>query len=113
MEAFAHNTPQKQNLLNLTSVKKFISFIKKYPRPIIIFFFTSMGIIQKSVYITLTFLCWNLTVTVSPVEFWRSTMSGLIWGGTTTESSWPQNVYWQNTKLDMDEGRPLAERIVN
>lgn len=87
MEAFAHNTPQKQNLLNLTSVKKFISLLKSIHAFFFFFFFTSMGIIQKSVYTTLTFLCWNLTVTVSPVEFWRSTMSGLIWGGTTTESS--------------------------
>lgn len=38
MEAFAHNTPQKQNLLNLTSVKKFISFIKSI-HVLLIFFF--------------------------------------------------------------------------
>lgn len=54
---------------------------------VLLFFFTSKCIIQMSVCTTLTFLCWNLTITVSPVEFWRSTMSGLIWGGTTTESS--------------------------
>lgn len=81
MKAFAHDTPEKQNLSNLTSVRKFITFIKNFH--VFIFF----SFIQKSVYSTLTFLCWNLTITVSPVEFWRSTMSGLIWGGTTTESS--------------------------
>lgn len=85
MKAFAQDTPEKQNLsiLHLSEnspvYKKYLCFI--------IFLFTSKCIIQMSVCTTLTFLCWNLTITVSPVEFWRSTMSGLIWGGTTTESS--------------------------
>lgn len=42
MEAFAHNTPQKQNLLNLTSVKKFISFIKSI-HVLLLFFFYKHG----------------------------------------------------------------------
>lgn len=70
-------------------------------------------IIRTPFHVILTFLCWNLTVTVSPMEFCRSNISGLTWGGTTTDSSWPQNVYWQNTKFDMAEGRPLAERMVS
>lgn len=118
-----HKNPKLHESLNLLKIhqksktyqsctcQKIHQFIKNIY--VLLFFFTSKCIIQMSVCTTLTFLCWNLTITVSPVEFWRSTMSGLIWGGTTTESSWPQNVYWQNTKLDMEEGRPLAERIVN
>lgn len=41
MEAFAHNTPQKQNLLNLTSVKKFISLLKSIH--VLLFFFLKHG----------------------------------------------------------------------
>lgn len=110
-ESLCSRYTRKAKPINLAPVRKFTSLLKNIY--VLLFFFTSKCIIQMSVCTTLTFLCWNLTITVSPVEFWRSTMSGLIWGGTTTESSWPQNVYWQNTKLDMEEGRPLAERIVN
>lgn len=46
MEAFAHNTPQKQNLLNLTSVKKFIKSI----HVLLLFFFLQAWASYKSLF---------------------------------------------------------------
>lgn len=41
--------------------------------------------------------------------FLEAGYSGLIMGGTTTASGWPQKTYWQNTKLDSDGGKPEAD----
>lgn len=49
MEAFAHNTPQKQNLLNLTSVKKFISLLKSI-HVLLLFFFLQAWASYKSLF---------------------------------------------------------------
>lgn len=61
-------------------------------------------------YVHVPTLSWqNLTVFV--VFDSQFGTSGFISGGTDMGSSWPQNWYWQNTKLDRFLGKPLASRI--
>lgn len=55
-----------------------------------------------------TCTCSNLKVMQS-FPFREAGYSGFTMGGTTTASGWPQNTYWQNTKLDKDGGRPVAD----